>query len=340
MATRYWVGGTASWDGTAGFKWAIESGGAGGYSAPTSVDTVYFDSNSGSGVVTIAAGNGGASNVYLTDFAGTVAGSANITIRSGLSIGSGVTWNYSGNITLGSNGNYGQLNTSGKTIASLTINTGTTAAGVTLSDSLIVGNLSLISGFFESNNYGITVTESVNSSGTGARILNLGNGIWNFTGSGTVWDCATATNLSVSSGSSTFKFTSGSAKTFQGGGRTYNIISNEGAGALTISGSNTFTTLQNTVQPTTFTFTAGTTQTVTNFNVNGTSGNLVTINSSSAGSQATISKSSGTVTASYLAIQDINATGGATWDATNGTNTNLGNNAGWIFPGNMLALFM
>ena len=29
MADRYWVGGTASWDGTAGTKWATTSGGAG-----------------------------------------------------------------------------------------------------------------------------------------------------------------------------------------------------------------------------------------------------------------------------------------------------------------------
>ena len=30
MADRYWVGGTAAWDGTAGTKWALTSGGAGG----------------------------------------------------------------------------------------------------------------------------------------------------------------------------------------------------------------------------------------------------------------------------------------------------------------------
>jgi hypothetical protein len=29
MANRYWVGGTATWDATAGTKWATTSGGAG-----------------------------------------------------------------------------------------------------------------------------------------------------------------------------------------------------------------------------------------------------------------------------------------------------------------------
>jgi hypothetical protein len=36
-ASRYWVGGTANWDGTAGTKWALTSGGharAAGFTVP------------------------------------------------------------------------------------------------------------------------------------------------------------------------------------------------------------------------------------------------------------------------------------------------------------------
>jgi hypothetical protein len=125
--------------------------------------------------------------------------------------------------------------------------------------------------------------------------------------------------------------TSASAKTFVGGGSTYNCtLSNDGAGALTISGSNTFTTLDNGVQPTTFTFTSGTTTTLTNWSISGTSGSLVTIGSTTT-SQHTLSKASGTVTADYLSISYSNATGGAVWDA--GANSiNGGNNSGWILP--------
>ena len=43
MANRYWVGGTATWDNTAGTKWATISGGAGGSTAPTAADDVFFD---------------------------------------------------------------------------------------------------------------------------------------------------------------------------------------------------------------------------------------------------------------------------------------------------------
>jgi len=83
---------------------------------------------------------------------------------------------------------------------------------------------------------------------------------------------------------------------------------------------------------TAITFEAGSTTTVTDFTLGGTATDLVTINSSIPGTQFNLSKSSGTVVASYLRIQDSNATGGAYWDASNGTDVNLGNNTGWNFP--------
>ena len=43
MAAKYWVGGTANWDTTAGTKWALTSGGAGGQTIPTSADDVFID---------------------------------------------------------------------------------------------------------------------------------------------------------------------------------------------------------------------------------------------------------------------------------------------------------
>jgi hypothetical protein len=84
--------------------------------------------------------------------------------------------------------------------------------------------------------------------------------------------------------------------------------------------------------PMTVSFEAGSITTVTNFTLAGSAGNLVTINSTVSGTQFTLSKASGNVVANYLRIQDSNATGGAYWDASNGTNTNLGNNTGWNFP--------
>lgn len=151
-------------------------------------------------------------------------------------------------------------------------------------------------------------------------------------------------------GTGKISFTAATAKAMLGGGATYNCtISNDGAGALTIAsdnvidtvtttsgniaitGNNTITTLTNAVQPVTFTFTAGTTQTIANWSVNGTSGNLVTIQSATAANH-TLSKSSGIVSADYLSISRSTATGGATWYA-GANSTNGGNNTGWIFTG-------
>jgi hypothetical protein len=51
MADRYWVGGAGSWSAVSTSNWSTASGGASGASAPTSVDNVFFDANSGTGTV-------------------------------------------------------------------------------------------------------------------------------------------------------------------------------------------------------------------------------------------------------------------------------------------------
>ena len=53
MAVRYWVGGSGTWDASSTTNWSASSGGASGASAPTSADDVIFDTNSGSGTVTL-----------------------------------------------------------------------------------------------------------------------------------------------------------------------------------------------------------------------------------------------------------------------------------------------
>lgn len=70
MANRYWVGGTSTWDTTAGTKWSLSSGGAGGEAVPTSSDDVYFDGNSGAVVVTVNANT----NCAALNFTSTLGG--------------------------------------------------------------------------------------------------------------------------------------------------------------------------------------------------------------------------------------------------------------------------
>ena len=92
MANRYWVGGAATWDGTALLKWSTTSGGLGGQAVPTSADTVFFDANSGANTVTIGAGTAICSTLTMTGFTGTLAfGSNSINLAGSGTIYTGAT---------------------------------------------------------------------------------------------------------------------------------------------------------------------------------------------------------------------------------------------------------
>jgi hypothetical protein len=97
--------------------------------------------------------------------------------------------------------------------------------------------------------------------------------------------------------------------------------------ALTQGSTRAFTITNGTVQ-----LRAGATSTVGVFATSGA--NQKFLQSTVAGTQATLSQASGTVSASFLTVRDINATGGATWNAfySNGNN-DAGNNTGWNFGG-------
>jgi hypothetical protein len=75
---------------------------------------------------------------------------------------------------------------------------------------------------------------------------------------------------------------------------------------------------------------SGTTNVVGSFVTPGTTQTY--LQATTSGSQATISAASGTNTATFITIQDSNATGGAVWQASNAVNpVNAGNNSGWNF---------
>ena len=523
MANRYWVGGISSWNGTAGGKWSLTSGGSGGASVPTSADDVFF-SNLSTGTCFISTGNTGAKSINCTGFAGTLAGTAAITVSGSVTLVAGMAYTYTGTLTinatstitsagktfgnltisaLGSTvtladaltvgagsstvltagtidlagftlstgvfnsdgyggaravafgsgnialtsttastlvlrladaGNFswtgtggftrnmaatatvqfgtggtgtvsnapnltvnagaslltittnswwknlnftgstcgvtgaaqnfsgsitlgggaytafggtfrasGTITCAGKTFGGVSFNNVINGAGITvdLADAYSGNTLTLTQGTFTTNNFNVTLAASFIASNTNTRALNMGSST--FTVGGPTFGVATSTGMTLSSGTSTVNMTSATAKNFNGGGLTYYNLNQGGAGALTISDSNTFNNITNSTQPATVTFTAGTTQTVSAFGLSGTAGNLITINSTTPGSQFTLSKASGTVNAQYLSIQDSNATGGAVWNSliSNG-NVDAGNNTGWRFSlagGNMFLMF-
>jgi len=199
--------------------------------------------------------------------------------------------------------------------------------------------IQLNNGTFNAHGHNVTLGGFVANAGT--KTLNMGSGAWTVTGDNatltTVWNAqSAATGLTVIPGTATINMTSANAKTFAGAGRTYNVLNQGGAGQLIIQQANTFTDITNTVQPATITFPASTVTTVSAFTVSGTSGNLITLNSSTSGTRATLSDASGQNSVSFCTIKDINATGGAIWSSftTNG-NVDDGNNAGWDFDASL-----
>ncbi|TAK89616.1 hypothetical protein EPO04_00715 [Patescibacteria group bacterium] len=213
-------------------------------------------------------------------------------------------------------------------------------ATYSLQDALQMNNLVTVgSGLvFETNSYNVTIGNyQINNGAT----VNMGTGTWTLTGTlvspSAVWN-VTSTGAVVNSSSATIVITTttSSSRTFNGADKTYGTLTYTLAGStgnLIITGSNTFGTINfsDSSNARTLQFTSGTTTTITGaFNVNGTSGKLMTINSSTGGSAATLSKSSGTVSCDYLSIQDSTATGGAAWYA-GANSTNVSGNTGWIF---------
>jgi hypothetical protein len=190
-------------------------------------------------------------------------------------------------------------------------------------------NVNFKGGTFNANSYNITCFQ-LSISGSTTKVVNMGSGTWNL--NYPLWATFGA-NSTVNPQTSTINL-AGSATyptgTFSGQGLTYYNL-NVVYGTVTITGSNTFNNISSTATTaTTLKFTAGTTQTVSNFTASGTAGNLLTLQSTTSGSKWYLSKSSGTVSVGYLSISDCTVNPGANWYA--GLNsTNGGNNLGWYF---------
>lgn len=329
-ANKYWVGASsADWNST---SWATSSGGAAAdNNFPLPQDTAIIDDSalSASQTVTLnAAYNYPTIDTSARTNAMTLSLSQNSTIVGGLLVGSGVT--ISGDYFVFTNKSLQQLSGS---LPRLYID-GFSSGGVELAAAVsATSRVDLVNGTLDLNGYTLTTPTFETLAGT--KNITFNGGTIDITGSSTsAWVNSNPTNFTTTAGSGTgtISMTSASAKTFTGGGSTYNCTLNQGgAGALTITGINTFGDITNTHAGSS-TISLGASQTVSNFTLSGTSGNVITFNSSSAGVQRNISKSSGTVSVSYLNIVDSNGTGGATWLAfTANGNVNGGNNLGWIF---------
>jgi hypothetical protein len=333
--------GNNSWGVTGSGSWSATSGGAlDATMFPLAQDTAVFPATTypASGSTITINGN---YNIGTIDMSLRTSNTMTLSNSTGFAPsiygnwinGTGITISGTGTLTFA--GRTTQQITSSSVAFTQPISINSPSGSVTLQDALTTGTgvaTTLTNGTLDLNGKTLTVgTRFTTATGTKNLTFNGGTLICPDPNT-TSFNNAQPTNFTTTAGTGTgtISMTAATAKTFVGGGSTFNCtLQNAGAGALTITGSNTFTSISNSVQPTTFTFTAATTTTVTNWNVNGTAGNLVTIGSATAASH-TLSKASGTVSSDYLSISRSTATGGASWYA-GANSTNGGNNSGWIF---------
>lgn len=235
MPDRYWVGGSGSWNGTAGTKWAATSGGAGGASVPTTADDVFFDAASGTSTVTIDAGNLGARSINCTGFTGTLGGAASLTVAGGFTFVTAMGFTYGGSFTIAGPGT---LTSAGKSFAGGGMLINAPAGIVNLGDALnLAFNFSMQAGTFNTNNFNLTC-QSIGTFITGTRAMNLGSSTVTLSGNFFPGD------ITLNAGTSQINLTGASPTFASNGGTLHNVaFTNTTAGTVTINDNNTFNAL-------------------------------------------------------------------------------------------------
>lgn len=357
MAARFWVGGTGNWDASTTTHWAATSGGAGGASVPTSSDTVTFDANSNATAYTMTV----TTAVVCSNIS--IGAPASGKIIMGVGTGNVSKITISGNFSIPAGTN---LDTSTTQVGLFFVGIGAQTitnngcvqnwfdyiftAGVgtyQLQDDFIGSDniqLQINSGTFDANNHNVTCGDVSNF---GSTIL-MGSGTWTITD--IEWSIGTAATINC--GTSTVVMNE-DGMIFIGGGHTYNnLIFAGGSGTVGFQiGTNGSTDIFNNITDTgtaahPLKFHVGSTTVVDTFTVSGSSGNTVTITSSTTGTHTLTKAGGGVISCDWLNIQHSIATPANTWYAgTNSVNNQGVTTAGlgWIFTappvnnGNFLA---
>jgi len=280
MATKFWVGGTGTWDASTTTNWADSSGGAGGAVAPTFADDVVFDANSNTLLLpfTVTINTGAVCQNFSTGGAGgaldgvmTLAGSAAWSVYGSLTYpAANLTRTYTGTITFAATTTGKTITTNGVTLTAGSIIFDGVGGGWTLGSALTVTtDITVTNGAFATANFAVTAANLL-SSNSNTRSISLGSSTVTVSGA-TPITFTTSTNLTLTAGTSTITC-SGANPTFAGGGLTfYNVsFTTTGASSKTITGANTFNNL-------TIASTTGTRETFTVFGANQTVSGTLTL---------------------------------------------------------------
>lgn len=347
--TVYYASGTTNWGTSGTGSWSLTNNGVNDATAfPLAQDTAVFPSSPtpypASGT-TVFLNNG--YNIGTIDMSARTANTMTLAtstttpaIYGNWINGTGVTLTGTGTMTFAGRGS--QTITSAGVTFTQRITVNSPGGSVTLQDAFAANQnistvLTITQGTFDAGTYNVTLSGAiagVSASGTGTRTIAVGSGTWTISGTTGAWFASTSTNLTIT-GTGTINLNGASAKTFAGGGVSYSgiTINQGGAGALTITGNNTFKNITNTYSATgaaTISF-GSTTQTLTQFTGTGAAAKILTLSGATPTSPAILILTSGTVsTPDYLSISNVKAYSlSSTWYA-GANSTNLGS-LGWIF---------
>jgi hypothetical protein len=345
MATRYWVGGTGTWDASATAHWSASSGGAGGASVPLSTDDVIINTGSGTGTVTITGTrvcrslNWNRSSLALartldTDFIQVGVGGVVLTsITFGANITTSTPWNKPP-ITCQSSWS------SGVSIPwAFAMNGGTLASNISC-----LATTDMLWDGTDLNGYTV-IGKSLNVGGGTSTSGTMGTGTIRLNGTGTVFYSSTTnptTNLAHDQSGVTIEVndTSAAAKTVNLYGRTTGKLTHAGGGVLTVgnyAGTITEVAVSGATTGKEIAFPGGTTMVVDTL-PSGSAANPITLKSTSGVTNATVNGSSGAISHLLsnvtLTRMTISVGTGEAYDSSDG-----GNNVGWLIRNKVPSLF-
>jgi hypothetical protein len=348
------VGTDTTWAGSN--AWALTSGGAGANANfPLPQDIAVIDDNTAlTGSLGLAAYNLGSLDASARTTGITLNHNFAATRYGDYTLGSGVTVSGTAAQTFSGRGTQ-TFTSAGKTIT-FPITVDKPAGAFELGDAYESSNtITLTQGTLDAKNYNLTCTQ-FNLSGTNTRTLTMGSGLWTLSGAGTtvvtrVWNAQVTVGLTFNKDTADILLsnTTTTARNFFGGGLSYNKLTIGGAtgtSVTTIAGANSFTELASTktvAHTISFSSDQGAIDT---WSVTGTSGNVVTVDSSVAGTRRTFSLTNSTEgTVDFMDVKDIGVVEPNRFFVGDNS-TDSGNNLNVIFSsapvaatGNMLMLF-
>jgi len=313
--TRYGVV-AGNWSSTA--TWSATSGGAGGVSVPLCHDTVILDANSAAGTYTADMPRMCA-DLTCTGFTRTLATTSTAnTIFGSLTLGSGMTNSTGSAITLAGRSTH-TITSAGKTWGA-TFNINSFGGSYTFQDAFTTtGALNHNNGGLDFNSQVIALLSFSSPSPTtrsltgGTATINLTNttasNLWIQVSSG-LTQSMTNTNIVVANASANQRDIVGNGNIL--GTLTYTVAGSTGRLYIRGTGGDSFGAINfsDATNARTLRFQAGLTFTIrdgTKFNVNGTSGKLMSIETQTAGVAATLAFTTGIVSCDYLSVKDITA---------------------------------